>query len=196
MPDAKLDERATDALGSVPRAGGILGGFEPRRADHLQNLVDVLRNPPPAKPTGESLAIQLASPIALAVKSSYDLIASLIAIIKSAPGSDMTKDLLTLFMSILFVAGCVWVSSWMVKAYRDAKTKEDRHHARCLRRATLQLASENLACGEPLDPEDKAVFDAWKQGLSLPDQKGAPDALSILADVRRADTSPPEGTSP
>jgi hypothetical protein len=129
------------------------GAFEPRRQDHLQQLVDVLKSLPPAKPTRGSLVVQLTAPIALSAKAIWELIAALREIVRDPARSGGHQ--FTLLLSIVFLMLCAWVSATMVSTFASARIKQDPHHRRVLGRAIRQLNALNEQTGEPLEPDDE-----------------------------------------
>lgn len=131
----------------------VPGAFEPRRADHLQSLVDVLENLPPAKPTRSSLNVQLCAPLLLGAKSLYDVLAAIWGLVGdgTAPSA---AHLIALFFGVTFLSVACWAWGKLTQAFDDAQSRTDPHHGRILRRAQKQLAAENLREGAGDDGEE------------------------------------------
>src|SRR5579859_2516383 len=136
------------------------GSFDPRRADHLQSLVDVLRNLPPAKPSTATLLVQLCAPILLGGKSLYDTLVAIHDLIGDGT-SPAVKHVIAMFFGIAFMVVSAWACGTLAEAYRSALARTDPHHERVLRRARQQLVEEKRRAGEPLDDDERTL----SQGL-------------------------------
>lgn len=128
--------------------------FEPRRADHLQYLVDCLENLPTKKPTRAMLRVQLASPWLLMGKAGFDAI----NIIVKLPASHEWTVWAFLPINVALFCFGLYADAVLRTQYREALERKDPHHTRLLQRVKEQLA-ELKESGEE-DDVDGAINEA------------------------------------